>query len=548
MKRIISLLLSLVFVISLAACGGDSTPVKNDDTSTQESESPATSEVSGGESYQTTSSETSSAKPDQETTSKPQTQAPETKPVEVTTQAVTEALKVEVTTSADTEAPKEEVTTEKADDIKPVSNNKVKFSEALGSLLDFYKWNPKEVIPSTMTAEYQSKSTNVNSINSNYTSFVSTNNIPKNGMGEQWNMVVENIEESQLFFNVLGTIDTVASSSVVAFNNYLDKNPSDTAHHEFKTGDYYVTINCTEDTIYYVLTYSTNLPVLGKQDVQIALSMNMDTQVKTARIQLGDSNALVYTVDKNVYTFAIKYLNLRYAYFDFYKNPDGSITGHIYEYLKASSVEVSSSADFYINKDYITVVGNKASGLIGFTGTICELYDAKSGKMLAYEVKESAAGITYNTLWFNLYDVEGLTSIRHNPKTEDEAASFSVNDKSSVWEAKKYGLTGGLKAASRRFDLEFRTQYFYYYDSVNEKYVKKAVEVPMLFVQEEVYSDLSKDVKSTNGVEVSVSLDEKYFNKLTSEYDTKIEIYENNKNIYTIDNINKYIGEKVSFK
>ena len=145
--------------------------------------------------------------------------------------------------------------------------------------------------------------------------------------------------------------------------------------------------------------------------------------------------------------------------------------------------------------------------------------------MLAYEVKESASAITYNTMWFNLYDVQGISSIRYNPKTEEESASFSINDKSSVWKAKTYGISGGLKIASRRFDLEFRTQYFYYYDSANEKYVKTAVQVPMLFVQEEVYADLSKDVKSTNGVQINVSLDEKYIKKLNEEYVAKIAIY-----------------------
>lgn len=45
---------------------------------------------------------------------------------------------------------------------------------------------------------------------------------------------------------------------------------------------------------------------------------------------------------------------------------------------------IANLFDFYIDDDYVTAVGNKADGMIGFTGYICELYDVDTGKMLAY--------------------------------------------------------------------------------------------------------------------------------------------------------------------
>ncbi len=532
MKKIISLLLSLVIVVSLVSCGND--PASNNPNSTSDTQiqDVATDKLDNGEIVQ----------PDE--TIAPTTKEPETKKPDEETKSQT------VTTTApkeeETTSPKEDVT-EKPNEQPSVSNNKVKFSNALKTLLEFYKWNPKDTIPSSLRPENKSKLTNATSISSNYSNFVSTSSIPQNGIGEQLNMVIENIEEAQVFFNTLSVIDGIASASVIAFNNYLDKNPSDTAHHQFESGVYSVTINCSENQVYYILNYSANIPVLGQQDIQIALSMNMDTEVKTARIQIGDANALSYTLNNNSYSFAIKYLNLKYSYLDFTKNADNSINGHIYEYLKASSIEIPNTADFYFNNDYAIVVGNKADGLIGFSGSICELYSTKSGEMLCYEVKESAANITYNTMWFNLYDVDGISSIKYTPKTDDQKASFSINNNASAWKAKNYGLSGGLKIASRRFDIEFRTQYFYQYDAENEKYTKISADVPMLFVQEEVYSDLIKDVKSTNDVEIKIDLEEMYIKKLNTEYNTKTELYEANKNVYTVENINKYIGNKVTF-
>ena len=522
MKKIICLLLLLSCVVSITSCATDPALDSQDTTSSLTTQAP----------FVTTD-------PVSYTQDTPSSSTPETSAL-VTTDTDPDVQDPTPTSTVETSAP---ATTEQI----TVSNNKVKFSEALKTLLEFYKWNPKDTIPNAMRPESQSNLTNINSLGSDYSNFVSTSNIPRNGIGEQWNMVIENIEDSQTFFNALSVIDGVATSSVIAFNNYLDKNPADTAHHEFESGVYSVTINCTDDQIYYVLNYSANVPVFGQQDIQIALSMNIDTQVKQARIQIGDANSLLYTVNKDTYSFAIKYLNLKYSYFEITQNPDNSISGHIYEYLKASSVEIPNTADFYINNNYVTVVGNKADGLIGFSGTICELYSAQTGKMLCYEVKETATNIVYNTMWFNLYDVDGISSIRHNPPTDDQKASYSINDSSSIWEAKKYGLSGGLKMASRRFDLELRTQYFYYYDAQNEKYVKISAEIPMLFVQEEVYSELIKDVKSTNDVTIQINLDEKHMQKLNNEYKTKIDIYEKNKNIYTVDYINKYIGNKVTF-
>lgn len=525
MKKIICLVL-LSCILLITSCGVDTTPDPQDTTSssttqamTFEDPAPVTQDPSSTQTTESSTTVTTVPEPDTQDT--PSTTAPESSTPETSTSATTDPV--------------------------VVSNNKLKFSNALKTLLDFYKWNPEDVIPNALRPESQSKLTNTSSLVTNYYNFVSTSSLPQNGIGEQWNMVVENIEESQAFFNILYAIDGVATSSVIAFNNYLDKNPEETAHHEFETGVYSVTINCTENQIYYVLNYSTNLPVFGAQDIQIALSMNTNTQVKQARIQIGDANSLLYTVDRNTYSFAIKYLNLKYSYFEITKNADNSFTGHIYEYLKASSIEIPNSADFYINNEYVTVVGNKADGLIGFSGTICELYSTQTGKMLCYEVKESIEGITYNTMWFNLYDIGGISSIKYTPSTDNQKAAFSLNNSSSAWQPKNYGLSGGLKMLSRRFDLEFRTQYFYYYDAQAEKYIKTSVEIPMLFVQEEVYSDLIKDVKSTNDITIQINLDNKHIQKLNNEYSSKINIYEKNENTYTVDYINKYIGNKVTF-
>jgi hypothetical protein len=87
--------------------------------------------------------------------------------------------------------------------------------------------------------------------------------------------------------------------------------------------------------------------------------------------------------------------------------------------------------------------------------------------MCGYEVSETLASIQYNTLWFDLNDIFGINSIKYVPKNGDVPAKIYINGASKVWETMK---VGGLsfKTASRRFDIEFRTQYVYSYDEVNE--------------------------------------------------------------------------------
>ena len=431
-----------------------------------------------------------------------------------------------------------------------VDNDKVKMLGLLTTLLEEYFINPKSSLPITMIPEYAGNQIDKDDVITDYSQNISASKIPQNGMGQQWNMVVENIYESQMFFNVLTAVDGIATASVAAFNNYLDENPSDTAHHTFESGIYSVTIKCTKDTIYYVLEYEADLPVLGKQSIQIALSMDIETEVKNVRVQIGDANALAYTVTKDGYTFAIKLLDVRRAYFELNKNSDNSYTGHVYEYLTVGDIEFASVADFYITNDYVTVIGNKADGIVGFDNYICELYSVRDGKMLAYEVMETAevlgVEVTYNTLWFDLEHISGITSVKYAPDSNDDGKEkFFINGSNSPWIAKKYGLSGGAKAASRRFDIEFRTQYFYYYDAENEKYEKVSMEIPMLFVQEEVYSSLTSDVRSENGITVSVTLNDAYLTKLKSEYSLKTENVVEGKDKYSVEKILQYIGNRV---
>lgn len=424
-------------------------------------------------------------------------------------------------------------------------NVKVDITKHLQALLIGYKTSPYSFIPQSLQPSNASKIVTENSLISDYSEFVSVSKIKAAGFGEQWNMVVDNINQSTSFHNVLSVIDTLSSTAVVAYNNYLDSNPSDATRYEFTNGIYNIAIKFDGQNMFFVVDYTADLPVFKTQMVQIAMSMDVESGNKTVRIQIGDANAMAYTIKQNEYIFAIKYLGVRRAYFSVTKNENGDISGHIYEYLVAAGKEIESAADFYIEENYAYVVGNKADAFIGSTGYICEVYDVKNGDLVGYEVEETISKLTFNTLWFDLNKWNGLTTIKYTEKTETEDAKWFVNGSSEAWKNKKVGgLT--LKTQSRRFDLEFRTQYFYIYNETDQAYEKVAVQVPMLFIQEEVYDDFVSDVKQTNKIDLSCNMSNNDFTAITASYDLYVAVFKTNKDLFDSKIIEQLIGEKIT--
>ena len=429
-----------------------------------------------------------------------------------------------------------------------VWNKILDIKSLLASLLNGYNLNPYAYIPEAMRLDYSENLVAPEDIVTDYSDFVNVSDITY-GFGEQWYMVLNNIDQSMLFFNALTVVETISSTSITAFNNYFDQNPADTAHYTFENGIYNITIKFDGEVLYFVVDYTANIPTIGNVTAQIAMAMIAETGEKSVRIQLGDANALAYTVKENSYEFAIKYLGVRRAMFSIERDDNGDISGKIYEYLTVSSVDIASSAEFYITNSYASIVGNKADGLVGFSNTICELYNTNTGKMLGYEVNETAEklGVTVNfdTLWFNLEDVDGINSIKYVAATQNNSAKLYVNGLSEEWKSKTVGGFS-LASFSRRFDIEFRTQYVTSYDSTTQEYTVYMIQVPMLFVQEDYYHSLNDDVKSTNNVNAQVTVIDEDVEQLMTSYAELVPIFTENKEAFNVDIILAYIGIKIT--
>ena len=416
-------------------------------------------------------------------------------------------------------------------------NELIDLKTYLKDLLDGYNKNPYSYIPETLLPEaYLVSDPNTILYKEDYQNNVNINNINYLATGEQWNMVVENLGESQRFYNVLNTVELINSAAIAAFNNYFDNNPSDENSFTFKESIYDVYINFEDNVLSYTLTFTTNIPILGELEVVIDIKEDIITKVKTVKISLGSANQLKYEIKDNEYIFAIKYGGIRRAYFSI-KEENGVINGNIFEFLTIASKDFQSSAQFVINDENLIVVGNKADGIIGFTSTINEVYDIETGLMVGYEIEETLSKIVYNTLWFDLNNFSGLNNIKYLLNDKEEVIIHIDNQ---LFETKNVGGFN-LKTGSRRYDIKFRTRYIYKLE--DDQLTKVKIDIPMLFIQEEVYDDLVKDIKEKNSHlnDFDNNVSNETFNIIKESYSINIPIFKQNKENISSEDIVNYI-------
>ena len=83
-------------------------------------------------------------------------------------------------------------------------NEVVNIKELLETLLSDYSLNPFGYIPESMNFNYSDNLINPGDIADDYSAAVSVSDITY-GFGEQWQMVLDNIMQSEVFFDVLST-------------------------------------------------------------------------------------------------------------------------------------------------------------------------------------------------------------------------------------------------------------------------------------------------------------------------------------------------------
>ncbi len=370
-----------------------------------------------------------------------------------------------------------------------------------------------------------------------YTDFETVSAIPTNYIGKQMNVVVELLNTCQ---TALGYVNTVYGSLNVietAYQAFLNGDPDNYKQFGGTAGGFSYEIIMSEKT--YLLTVAVGT-------VKVTLFSSVEGQTYGARVQLSESNVLKYTVTETGLKIAYNVLNSSSTQLEFVRNAENTnvVLGYIYEYLTIKDKElIATSTLLHVDENYTTVVGTKGDFIPTSDSLNCEVYSSKTGRLIGSEVRESLSDgkKVYNTLWYNLADISGITSIKKEDKPNGvNPDKIYINGKSSDISSM---FVDGLADTSRRFDIEFKMVMAYTYDPQTQTYTSVEYEVPMMFIQETNFGTFASDFKSKNDVSVAVTVVEADRNAVNRGYYVLVDIYNTIKTAVTQQNIIDYCKE-----
>ncbi|MBQ2740816.1 MAG: hypothetical protein IJF39_04285 [Clostridia bacterium] len=345
-----------------------------------------------------------------------------------------------------------------------------------------------EFLPSTFSPE----SRLVGQESLDYTNFVDVNSIPLNGMGKQLNLVYGVLNTASQALYYVNQVYAVFNTIERLYEAFLDTNPEDYTVFETEAGAFSIRLVLNEKE------YSLYTAIGG---VNLSIYANVEEETYGARVQLTKESVLRYEVEGEAMRVAWVLFGVASTEIEFVRNDD-VVLGYIYDYVGTDSLNVATCTLMEVGEEYTTFIGTKGDFIPTAVSRNCEVYRNSDGRLVGTEVREeveTTLGMAiFDTLWYPLSYLEGVNTIKKvdemnvmNPdKIYINGASDTIHTKT----------IGGFtkKSLSRRFDIEFKTMYFFEYDEAKEKYVSVEKEIPMLFIQEECLEDFEDDFNDKN--------------------------------------------------
>ena len=326
-----------------------------------------------------------------------------------------------------------------------------------------------------------------------YAAGASVSALPRMGIGKQLQVLYAPLSESQSALSYVNTLYGGLSVIAGLYQDYINKNPDNYAVFEGTWNVFAFRIEVTEEE--YVLLAKAGV-------VHIELHHETASKETYGRVDIADKLALKYEADEDRLNLAFQVANVRTTQIEFIRK-DGVVTGYLYVTTGVGKNRLTTSAILTVTEDYTIAVGNSGDLIVPGQGVNVEVYSSKTGRLLGTEVYENVEylgiGAEYDTLWFNLWDIEGIDTI---------ATTFAENEKKNNVILYVNGATVAFKPnynklliseTSRQYDIEFKTLYYYAYDAETGEYTQFSMEIPMLFVQRPNLSTYLADMKKNNG-------------------------------------------------
>ncbi len=375
-----------------------------------------------------------------------------------------------------------------------------------------------------------------------FANFVNISSINKKSIGKQLNVVYDIFDKTESALSKANVVFTAGDAIASVYQTFINDHPED-----YKSFTGSVTIAGSEFKLKITTEGNSASMLIGNSTVNIELST--DGEKDYGRIQVTDGVALKYKAGENFLKLAVKYTvngTGVLQQIEFARN-NSSVSGYLYEYFGTADKGIKTCALITSDNALTSIISNKRETEDLQIHAYEEVYNSQTGEMVGGEVTENVKNLEYDTLWFNLYDVTGLNTI----KVEDavngtNSDTIYINGNSEAIHTK---LIGGisLHSASRRFDIEMKDVWYIVAktESGETKYEKVKTQIPMLFVQKDYVNSFNADFEDKNSVAVTLTTDTE---QITYNFTAKSDAYIKIKNEFvSYDTIIAYIGEKNEF-
>jgi hypothetical protein len=375
---------------------------------------------------------------------------------------------------------------------------------------------------------------------SDFSSSVQVDQLARRPIGKQLNVLYTALTQTDTVLSAFDKVYTVGETIASAYQAFINTHPEDYKEFSGSAGGFSYRIQ---------LNGSNSELLAGNSTVSLELSTD-GAGTTYGRIQLTNGIALKYENTQDHLVLALKATVSGVGYLrkvEFVRDSNG-VTGYTYEYEGTESTALQTSAIFTVDEEHVYIMSNKRETddlpILGYE----EVYNAATGEMVGGEVTESMKIGTFDTLWFPLYKVSGISSVRVTDDANGKNLnSVYLNGSSALFATKTITLT-----QTREYDIEMK-DVWYIVKQVSEdgtiSYEKEKSSVPMLFIQTKYFSNFSSDVvkQNANLFQTTPVIDSISKEVIANKFSSLYALYSDIKEAVTYQAIIEYIGDKNSY-
>lgn len=367
--------------------------------------------------------------------------------------------------------------------------------------------------------------------------------LPQKIIGRQLNVLYDALFYADTAFAAADLIFTAGETIAELYQTFLNDQPDQTA--DF-TGS--LTVGGVTFSLKITLEGDSRTLLAGNGTVSVELSS--DGTSRSGRIQVTDGVVLRYEAGEDSLSLAVRLTVAGVGLMQqvSFVREDGAVTGSLHEFLGAESAALKTTALLSFNAERAVILSDKRESADLPVEAFEELYDARTGEYLGGEVAETVNLVDFETLWFPLGRISGLTEVR---VTEGGSGSLNPHTVYLNGSAQPFAVCNigglGLDMLSRRFDVEMRTVWVITAGEDEEGqpvYEKTEIRLPMLFVQTKTAEDFSADVSGENP---GLSLALPQFSELTLFFADLADAFAALKEAVTYQTVLAFLGENHEF-